>query len=513
MNIERFSELGQMGQSTLGYSMMAGLGGGPTGKLMAMAYDAMGMAGIGPGAPTGPSLYERVQLPDGGYGVYSAGELEMRDIASARHATQYQYTMGLGEWATQTMTPFNYQMQRIKVDAQGKPVTIQEGPQKGQYVWESYQATAGAETFQFGLTGELENMREGFGVWQQQRALDRDIREARYSQQYRSAEFAGRSLEMQKRHALESLAMQQELWGTNVAFQRQEMGFQWEQMQTTQGWQRQEFALNRQQAGMQFEFQAGELEYGIRSSGGRQRAALMRQREYAEEQFSFSEMRRGRQESQWEEQAEWQEEAFIRQREHFEEITQLQQEQFEMQRQHILERYALEKEKLDAQIASMGHIKQLEDKRRQITEEWEEKQKKREIAKVERQTAYEQKMEQYYQWEWSVQEDIRENHAKYLEWQLKGINKLGESMTEMVNAIILELERTIPGFDLPSLMAKYKGVDTDVDAAEMKPLPEFKIEMADVKLIVGDREMDAEIEYVLDVNRESGSRNWERYTR
>jgi hypothetical protein len=467
---QQASSLFQFGQGQMGYSMMAGNWG--IGEQLGGLFGAMGMA-----PPEGAMpLYTQEQVPgapEGTMGVYALGALEQRQ-------ERWDYTMASQQ---NTLRPIVHQLETV--------------------------------------IPELREFRT------QMRAINKEMADAQYGQSVRGVEQQKQRLQLQTEQALETLGLRERMFHVQTAFRRQEMEIGYEQFQQRTDWQREEMAASRQVAGFQFEFQQGELRRGIRLAGGRERARLMRQREYQEEMFSFAEGRRGRQEGQFETQAKWQEERYEREKAHFEEMTSLQQNMFDMQRRHIIERYSMEMGFLGEQLAHLAKMKELQDTRRKLQEEFEDKQLDWREDQLEQTKAfYEGHVFPYQKSQLQWQNTIADAHATYTNQQILGINKLGDVWTDMINQIIAKIEEHYPAIGV-NYLSGFDPIAADFRRlrlpTEGPPRPETESPYrgsgpeagASVKLVVGQQEFDAYLEgAVIQTNeRQASTKNWGVYGR
>jgi len=235
-------------------------------------------------------------------------------------------------------------------------------------------------------------------------------------------------------------------------------------------------ALGRQQAGYSHAFQMDEMQRSWRMASGRQKAAIGRQMEYQEEMFSFSETGRGNQEERFNEQEQMQEERFQRERDHFEEVTGLQAAGFELQKRHIEEKYAMEMGFLNEQTAHIKKMRALEDKRREVTEKFEDRQRQRTIANAMQAENYYRSVEIPYQrWKIESENQVRDAHAQYLQWQVDQFNVIGEGWEGAINNVVAMLEQAF-GMEIGTLgKADWKTLNTKIEEAPKgtySPMPE-----------------------------------------
>ena len=504
INIEKLGSLGQFGASELGYSMMGGGWGGTVGTMAGMAYNAMSQLGVA-SMPQGQPLYvQRTAPTTGGQGIYSWGQLEMDAMAQAYQEQGFARTLGTGRWATQSVPSMTIsvpthrsQFTQAQLQAMGVPET-----QK----WIDQDKTIGGGTFQMGLIGQTQEAILQYQEMHQLRGIDAQMRAESRAQQDRQSGAQAERLALQRRHALESLAMQEQMWSVNVAYNRQEAAFGWEQMQTQQAWQYQDFALGRQQAGYAHEFQMGEMRRSWRLAGGRQKAALGRQMEYQEEMFSFAETQRGNAEERFRTQEQWDEERFQREREHFEEVTALQEEQFAMQRRHIEEKYALEMGLIGEQMKHIQKMRELEDRRRDITEKAEDRAAQRRIAEAMQQEEYYKTVEiPYRRWVANMENQIRDAHAEYMQWQLDQINVKGQMEADAFKQLAKIIETEL-GVEIGS-PGQWRDLEHKVEEPPRVPVPEGLPDWmkGTLKLVIDDStELSA---YIATENQEQGLSN------
>ena len=372
-----------LGQDRVGYSMATGAFG--LGGDIQRARREAGLERL-----EGTPLLEYTDQ-----GVYGIGQLEQRAATWDYMRQQQDKTLGRGRWATQTVDtrlgrgPQTYQMGLagdIQMAREGMATTmalqgLQQRAADLSYGWQMQQiGTQRAQLgMQFGQSMRSLDLRQQ--MWQvnsdftrqqfgwQQQAMDQQrtwgredmatagqiagLRmqafEANVASQRSGLDFARRSASMQYRQALESLGLQERMWGAQTAFQRQQMGWQWEGMQQQREWGREDIALQSQVAGLQYGWQMEDLDRNIRFATGRQKEQLIRQRGRAEEMFSIQEGQRATQSERQEEVWKQEEEQFAARKAHFEEIKELEQENFDMRKRHLAESYALQMEQLQSQ--------------------------------------------------------------------------------------------------------------------------------------------------------------------
>jgi len=141
-------------------------------------------------------------------------------------------------------------------------------------------------------------------------------------------------------------------------------------------------------AGFQQEFQMDELGRDIRLATGREKAGLLRRREFMEESYAMQEGRRGVEEERATQVGEWETARFELQKTHFEATVQLQEQQYQMNLEHIEERYSLEKERIEAQKAYIQEMWALEDRQRELQNAWQDRQQQYQLEMAERQKSY-----------------------------------------------------------------------------------------------------------------------------
>ncbi|MCK9601884.1 MAG: hypothetical protein M0R06_22760, partial [Sphaerochaeta sp.] len=482
----RMAGLAQFGMSQQGYNMMAG--GYGLGGPLAQMFGMLEERGMGPGAPTGPALMDAQ-----GYGY---GTFERRGI----------------NWA-------QYGLQQRQQEASWEYQQTQNAFQMGDWGGTS------SVGWGFGLTGQIQIQQDLMEFTKQIRAITHEMIALQREQSMRGIEYQERGLEMSTRHSLENLGMSRRMWQENTQFSRLQMGVQWGQMETQQGWQMQDMAWNRQMAGFQYEYQQDELERSIRLATGREKQGLLRRREYQEEMYARQEDRRGVEEERAKQVMEWERQKFSLQKEHFERVTQLQEMQFNMQERHILERYALDKEKIEQQKQDMQAIWALEDERRKLQEAWEDRQQQYHLEELERQKRYYeevvfpyQKQQHDFQLEsmkyqeqsMKLQEDIEDAHAKYQAWQIQQYSPGGElydKVMEFINEIIAAVGGAQiesgdgvggtypdPDPDDPQIKKKTKGTASGGGLAEALFAG---LQGASMKLVLDDgKSFDAHIETV-----------------
>jgi hypothetical protein len=431
--LERGQEGYAFGQTQLGFSMMSnGFGLGDT---LAQGYDLLAGKGkyanlrerssfeaFGPGAPPkdiGPLVQEQIQgAPQGTMGIFP--RFQQREMAMQGQVME----AGIAKQSANLERSF--------------------------------------EQLNYEMTEYLPQMR----------ALNKEQRDMSSAQQARGVTHSLASLEMSTRQQLETLALQEQMFKVNTQYQRQEMAISRQQFGVTTGWQREDMAASRQFAGFQFEYQQGELERNIRLSGGRQRAQLMRQKEYGEEVFSFQEGQRGRESKQFETRTSWQEDQQNREKEHFEEVTALQQQMFDMQRSHIEERYALEKGYLDEQMGQIGAMKALQEKRTKLEEEYEDKKNKWQMEELKETKAYYTLVNAYQRMQYEGQVILANNAAAFINWQATtAYDKLGTAFAAFINQIILAMQAQFPGLNLEGIHYESANV------SEVKPMNPKEVEI------------------------------------
>ena len=308
-----------------GYAALTGaFGKGLQGQWQS-ALGMLGQFGINVPMPTGPSPLEVVNG-----GLYGMNELALRSLSQ-------QATLGTGQWATAQATPWNAMQWQKNAAGQMQyaPVLNMQG-QQVQY---------GGGTYQMGMYGDLAQMQKDYGTWKQTTGISNKL-----------ADLSAASSMQGLIQSLENLELSYRKFQANTAFQRQEMGIQWTQMQTQQQWGREDVAYGRMTAGLQYGWQQEDYDREIRYATGRQKRQLMRERDRAQEMYAIQEGRRGTEEERMETQFQWQEEAYARQKAHFEEMTALEEESFALQKKHIGERMAM----LGAQTALQKQLREIE---------------------------------------------------------------------------------------------------------------------------------------------------------
>lgn len=435
----KLTSLSQLAMSQMGYNMMAGgYGIGPGLRQMLATLEDQG---VGPGVPGGPALMDEQG--------FSLNQLALRRLGWENLYAGQRYQMA--QW----------DLQGRQTQAAWANTQAQQQYQMGTGAWGG-RSTVG---WQFGLLGQIDQQQALMEFTKALRGITHEIIGVQRAQQLRGLERAQEGLELSVGQQVESWGLSRRMWLENVQFQRAQMGVQWGQMQTRQGWQTQDFAWNRQMAGFQYGYQRDELERAIRMATGREKAGLLRRRDYMEEMYSRQEDRRGVEEDRAKQVMEWDRQRFHAQREHFERVTQLQQEQFDMQLRHILERYEFEKERIEEQKRNLQELWALEDKARKLQEDWQDKQQQYQLEELKRQRRYYEEVVfpyQKQQHEFQVEaqrlqreyytktvfpnqikerrlrEDIENAHAKYMEWQI-GQYKSGGKLHDGVMAFFDEV--------------------------------------------------------------------------
>jgi hypothetical protein len=358
--------------------MMAG-GWGMGNQLLQARADA-GAPGLVTGAIP---LYE--PGPDGG--IYRLGQLEQMQQARYMMQQQQQYQMGTGQWAS----------------------------------WGG---------FQMGLLGQIEQQKRHLANFQQIRGLRSDLFEQNIAGQQMGIAHAMERAQLQYRHGMQNIAMQEKFWQANTSFQRQQFGMQWDQMLQAREWGREDLAFSRQWAGLQHEWQMEDLDRNIRFATGRQKEQLIRQRQRAEETFSIQEGRRGTQEERQEEVWKKEEEMFALRRNHFEEIKALETEQFALRKQQLTESFNMQMRHLQEQQDQAGAVVEIQREIRKIQDQQNEEDMKYRLAEMEQKAEYYKKVVfPNQEKEMELQEKVAAAQAKYFQLQIDDMSKGGRLWT------------------------------------------------------------------------------------
>jgi len=282
-------------------------------------------------------------------------------------------------------------MQQRQVQRQGQQLENQQWFQGQQYEYQTGTGAwggAGASGWAPGIMGQPQMQRDMMAFTQSLREITHEMIDVRRGYEQQQIQFTERGMEMGHAQQMESMGLQRAMWQENVQYQRASMGQQYGQMVTQQGWRMEDIAYGRQMAGFQQEFQMDELGRDIRLATGREKAGLLRRREFMEESYAMQEGRRGVEEERATQVGEWETARFELQKTHFEATVQLQEQQYQMNLEHIEERYSLEQERLEAQKQYIVEIQALEDQQRGLQEAWEDRQQQYQLEMAERAVDY-----------------------------------------------------------------------------------------------------------------------------
>jgi hypothetical protein len=389
MQYQNIASMAQLGASKLGYSMLTGGIGGPMAQQLQETFQQY-LPEYMPAAGAQPLMV------GANGGIYNYGTLQLRQLQHQQMAAQQQYQLGTGEWAY-------------------------------------------SNGFRMGMYGDLERAQANLATFQKVTGLQNQLFEVQHAGQQNDIGYAMASTEMQYRHAMESLGLQQQMWQVNTQFQRREMGIQFQQFQTQREWGREDIAYASEMAGLQYGWQMEDYDRAIRFATGRQKEQLIRQRGRTEEVFTREEGHRATQADRQEESWKWQEEKFSRERKHFEEIKALENQQFAMRKRQLTETYNLQMEHLQEQAGQAEEVYNLQKQIRDVQNDKQEEDMKYQIAQKERQIEYYEKvvfpnMEK----EQKIREDMEDRYAKYLQKQVDDMSKGGKLYTtweQMIDAV------------------------------------------------------------------------------
>lgn len=146
----------------------------------------------------------------------------------------------------------------------------------------------------------------------------------------------------------------EEIQGTRMAvsqeYNRWQSGFQYQGMQIQRGYARQDMQYNEQMRNMGFGWQMEDMDEAIRTSTGRQRAQLVRQRDRASTKFNLEGEQIDRQEERQEEMWAREDERFAKTQEYQESMMELDEEQFNLSKEQRETMYSMEKEHFEEQV-------------------------------------------------------------------------------------------------------------------------------------------------------------------
>jgi hypothetical protein len=395
--LDMLGQMGQYAQSSLGYSMSTGQMAGYQGAGAALlgARDALGAPGLVNGARSLFEVGTGVGIGGGVKGaVYQATALERRALAWDNMMQQQAFTMGTEQWATGTAPATSYtsyqpisQMSTAQRQALG--ITDEQAKKGGFY---ESQKTISGGTVQLGLIGQIQQQQRHMGQTMQLNALGNQLADMNYAQSMAGINMQAAGAVMGYRQSMESMGLQRQMWQANTSYQQQEMGIRGQQMQAQQAWSREDMAYGRQMAGRQYEWQTFDLNESIRFSTGRQKRALMRQKERGEETFSAEEGQRTKQETRANEQMKWEEERFSREQSHFSTIKELETAQFEMQMRHTTENFNFQMAQIGMQKKHLAESYEIQKKMREIEQTGQQLDMQYQLAELERQKEYYEKV-------------------------------------------------------------------------------------------------------------------------
>ena len=346
LNTQQYGQMAgmmQFGRGQMGYSMMAGAFG--IGRQLRGAFGQTPL-----GMPFGEALIDAQG--------YSVGQLEGRDLRRGfqlagfgRQFEQFgEQRAGLGLQVRQQAEAETYQLAGMTLQ-RAQAVTMR--------------------SFTIELQGLADNMK----------SVNRDFQELQW-------DFAIESRQLARGQQADTMALQRRGQLADVSYQRQMMGFQRGQQLTQQGWRQEDVAWGRGMAGFQYEYQMGELERGMRLSGGQEREQLWRRREYMEETYARQESRRGVEEGRLGQQMDWENQLFVMQSTHFEQQVSRQDQQYQMTLSHLMERYSLEDEQFQAQMSHTREVWVLQDQMTAKQREAEAARYEFQLSEIDRTRAY-----------------------------------------------------------------------------------------------------------------------------
>ncbi|MEM4204970.1 MAG: hypothetical protein QXS54_12960, partial [Candidatus Methanomethylicaceae archaeon] len=183
-------------------------------------------------------------------------------------------------------------------------------------------------------------------------------------------------LQLQEWYVPASISLQERQM--KLSWQQQDWMRQWgrdvELMQRQ--WAREAFSFSRAVSALQFSWKMEDYDEAIRSSHGRERRKLIRQKERETTLYNLEEEQAQKEMRQREELWKKEDERFEKEKEFIEEIRKLESESFELNKQYRLEMLALDREAFEAQKKYQEEMHQLDvrefdRKKREFQEMWE----------------------------------------------------------------------------------------------------------------------------------------------
>jgi len=193
-----------------------------------------------------------------------------------------------------------------------------------------------------------------WGIQDRQRALA-------HRQQMYNFGFSRDMMETQNEFAVRGEEIQGTRMAVNQANQRWQFGFQQEGMQMQRGWAQEDWNFQDSMRNMGFGWAMEDMDEAIRTSSGRKRSNLVRQKERATTKFNLEgeqvDTQRERQEETWARE----DERFEKAQGYSETMMELDEEQFELQQEQRETVFEMNSEHLEKQIAFYQENKKLQD--------------------------------------------------------------------------------------------------------------------------------------------------------
>ena len=193
-----------------------------------------------------------------------------------------------------------------------------------------------------------------WGIQDRQRA-------AQHRQQMYQFSFNREMMETQNQFAVRQEAISGERMEVGQAFQRWQFGFQQQGMMQQRGFARQDWQFQDTMRNMGFGWAMEDMDEAIRTSTGRQRSRMVRQRDRMTTKFNLEgqqiETQRERQEEAWARE----DERFEKQQDYAERTMELDEEQFELQQEQRETLFEMQSEHLEKQLEFYKENKTLQD--------------------------------------------------------------------------------------------------------------------------------------------------------
>lgn len=176
------------------------------------------------------------------------------------------------------------------------------------------------------------------------------MRQMGYANQMQNFQYQRQMMQTQNQFAIRGENLAFERMGVTQDYQRWQSGFQFGGMMLQRQWTQQDWQYSDQMRNMQFGWNMEDLDTAIRTSTGRQRAQLVKQRERASTQFNMEgeqiDKTRDRQEELWARE----DEQYAKQKDYQETMMELDRENFELNKEQRETIYEMEKKHFEEQV-------------------------------------------------------------------------------------------------------------------------------------------------------------------